>query len=61
MLHDGEPYLEVGRAQEDVDDEVLHVGQGVEHVEEVRAQLQTRHQQLQSLSGYGRILKEGEE
>ena len=57
MLDDREADLDVGGSEEDVDDEVFHVGQGVEHVEEVRAEFQTRHQQLKGLSCYGRILR----
>ena len=36
------------------------MGESVEHVEEVRAQLEAGHQQLQSLAGNGCILGGGE-
>ena len=48
------------RAQENIDDEVSDVGESVEHVQEVRAELEASHKQLQRLSGNGSILHRGE-
>lgn len=44
------------RAQQNVNDEVSDVGESVEHVQQVWAELETRHKQLQRFSGNGSIL-----
>lgn len=47
------------RAQEDINDEVPDVGESVEHVQEVGAELEASNKQLQRLSGNGSILHGG--